>query len=462
MLIQICLRRLTPSLRHLLWLFILFSVMLLPLSFFIIPPGIFRIGIGTDSPSESLRILGTVLPRYDALGNQIESVSGVANVATPTHSPGLHIPLAIICLIVWIMGIFFVISRLICGIIGIERICKGAETIENNEINIALVYLLHEFDIRRKVQVLTASACRVPFTYGSFKPSILLPTDALQWPRERLRSVMIHELAHVKRFDSCTQLFARVMCALFWFIPLVWIAYRFLYMEQEKSCDQYAVGTGIEATRYARDILNVVRFARGRVLVTGIFISRGRKKMLEKRILHLLRPSALLFLSKKMVFVATALLGLLLLVPVLVFNPMFADDIKDDAMKMISENELWNTVSGTWVNKEYTGIRRFEQKVIVYPDGKFECYPKLNDTNPSRLDYYHRITKSWIDSEGVIWYNFIDYIKAADSPDLMKTYGLGMINESRSRWEYIMGHQSYPTEIDTTSSRYVYNHYHRQ
>ncbi len=266
----------------------------------------------------------------------------------------------------------------------------------------------------------------------------------------------------MKRFDPLTLLFTRIVCSLFWFIPTVWIAYRQLHIEQEKSCDECAVAEGIEAERYARHLLNVVRFVRGRVLLTGIFISRGKKKMLEKRILHLLRPGALKFLSRKKVFVTIAGLCFLLLVPVLVFNPMFADDVKDDVIKKISAKDLWNTMSGTWFNTEYTGIQRFEQKIIVYLDWKFEYYPKTKDTNSSRDGYYHTITEAWIDSEGVIWYNFIDNCPCADEPDSEEIYGLGMISESGNRWEYIMDHHTYPTEWDTSRGRYLYNHYYRQ
>ncbi len=51
----------------------------------------------------------------------------------------------------------------------------------------------------------------------------------------------------MKRFDPLTLLFTRIVCSLFWFIPTVWIAYRQLHIEQEKSCDECAVAEGIEA-----------------------------------------------------------------------------------------------------------------------------------------------------------------------------------------------------------------------
>ena len=445
-LIQLCLKKLSSNLKHILWLTMLSSIVLIPACLFLISPDYFRVVVQSRSSFDALRILNAVFPRYNEFEVQIQSAAEMVAAAKATQSMGLISQWAVISVVIWIAGIMFSLTRVVLGKIGIMKIRTNARLIKNRGIIETLEFLSTKLGIRRKIQVLTSSSCRVPFTYRTFKPVILLPSGATEWPSERLRSVLIHELAHVKRIDSFTLLLARIVCSLFWFIPVVWVAYRHLYIEQEKSCDEYAVDDGIEAAHYARHILTLVRLARGRTLLTGIFISRGKRKMLEKRILHLLRFDALKLLTRKKVFVATVALCLLLLFSILVFNPIFADDVK----KKISEKDFWNALSGTWVNTEYIGTYAWwEQKVIIYPDGKWECYQLATDTKPSRQGYYMTVTETWTDSEGVVWCK-------STSEEGATRYQLHKISDSGNIWEVCDGPDTYSVEVDKTLPNYMY------
>jgi len=91
-------------------------------------------------------------------------------------------------------------------------------------------------------------------TYGIFRPVIMLPLDATAWSEEELCRAMIHELEHVRRGDWLSQYMARIVRALYWFHPLVWIAWRRLSLEAERACDD-AVLRRSEATAYANQLV---------------------------------------------------------------------------------------------------------------------------------------------------------------------------------------------------------------
>jgi beta-lactamase regulating signal transducer with metallopeptidase domain len=65
---------------------------------------------------------------------------------------------------------------------------------------------------------------------------VALPPDATQWPASDLRRALIHELEHVRRGDWATQVLASVVCVLYWFHPLVWLAVRRLRLAMEQAC----------------------------------------------------------------------------------------------------------------------------------------------------------------------------------------------------------------------------------
>jgi len=108
------------------------------------------------------------------------------------------------------------------------------------------------------VEVLLHEAAPGPITSGFLHPAILLPIDAQGWDTEDLHRALVHELEHVRRRDWAVQCAARAVCALYWFHPLVWIAWRQLTLEAERSCDD-AVLDRSEATAYADQLVGLAR-----------------------------------------------------------------------------------------------------------------------------------------------------------------------------------------------------------
>ena len=110
--------------------------------------------------------------------------------------------------------------------------------------------------IHRRVEVLLHEMVIGPMTCGVMRPIVLLPADAQEWTEEDLRRALIHELEHVRRADWVSQCFVRVVCACYWFHPLVWIARRRHLLEAERACDD-AVLRRADATAYADQLVRL-------------------------------------------------------------------------------------------------------------------------------------------------------------------------------------------------------------
>jgi TonB family protein len=116
-----------------------------------------------------------------------------------------------------------------------------------------------EYGVRRAITMLESDHPSLLMTWGHLHPKVLLPASAAHWSEARLRIVLGHELAHIRRSDWATQLIAEVVRCCYWFNPLLWIACRRLRVESEQACDDMVLRAGIDGPVYARHVLELAR-----------------------------------------------------------------------------------------------------------------------------------------------------------------------------------------------------------
>ena len=215
-----------------------------------------------------------------------------------------------------------------------------------------------------------------------------MPAGMQRWTRRQLEAVLIHELAHIRRRDCLTQFTARVICGLFWFVLLIWIAYARMQREQEKACDGCVIDAGIKPVEYTGHIVDLVRFSKGHILLPGISNAMGMKSVLNERIKSVLSLKSNRFSFKKknlwgLLIVCTGLLAPILTVTV-------------GSKAYVYEKALY----GTWVNTEYSGKFYQDQRIIMDSDeGMITRYASIFDSHPEGKSRFTIIDK-WTDSEG--------------------------------------------------------------
>ena len=97
-----------------------------------------------------------------------------------------------------------------------------------------------------------------PFVCGFFRPRIYLPAGLNVADRTY---VLLHEKAHLRRWDHRTKVLAWLALSVHWFNPVLWVAYRLFCRDVEAACDQAVIRTfGREDTaRYAEALLHLGR-----------------------------------------------------------------------------------------------------------------------------------------------------------------------------------------------------------
>ncbi len=111
--------------------------------------------------------------------------------------------------------------------------------------------------------LLVSNDVPVPMACGLLKPSVILPREALRWSDEQVGHAILHEAEHLRRQDWVVFVAARFTCALYWWHPLVWAAWRRLRADAEQACDDAVVGQA-DSVAYAEQLVSLAHRASGR------------------------------------------------------------------------------------------------------------------------------------------------------------------------------------------------------
>ncbi|HUP90308.1 MAG TPA: M56 family metallopeptidase [Longimicrobiales bacterium] len=258
----------------------------------------------------------------------------------------------------WLIGATLVLLRYIVGTLLMARIASQGKRVEEGEWLTLAQKIGKELQITRPVTLLWGGKLSIPITWGVLYPMILLPESAMEWPVERRRFVLVHEMAHVKRFDALTQLVAQLTLAVFWFSPFVWLSEWRLRVEREHACDDVVLHHGTEAALYADELLQMVRSLVSRKTARPAFaaLAMARRSEFEGRMLAILDPArrrGTSTITSSIVFIA---LSLLIAAPLAAIDP-FAVNIHfvDDAPVAKAKPPQPKTVAGLVPLKCETG-----------------------------------------------------------------------------------------------------------
>ena len=188
----------------------------------------------------------------------------------------------------------------------------------------------------------------MPVTLGVVRPTIVMPPVATSWSEERRLTVLVHELAHIRRNDVATCLVARIACAVHWMNPLVWRAARKLRDECERACDDLVIRAGMTASTYADDLLDIVRNA-GTSRSPAVALPMAQRSDFEGRLLAILDPIGPRRTPSRLRSLAVAVFVAAIAMPLAAMAPApMADAQDDDSTDTVIYDE-------TSINKEDTG-----------------------------------------------------------------------------------------------------------
>ena len=268
-----CLRRKSAAVRGFVWSMAIVGCLIVPLFSFVLPK--WELGIlPVETP---VSIVQSQLSPKPVSSIPITSTQPQPNSLTGQSNPVTALHWTDWMAIVWAGAGLFLLIRLIVGIGAVWQISA-----RGNNFSRAVAQCRSNWNQRANVRL--SNRITVPMVWGFLRPVILLPVDADQWQTERLRAVLLHELAHIKRWDWTMLMVTQIMCAVYWFNPLVWFVAHRVRIEAEQACDDQVLNAGYQSNDYAQLLLDITRNVKIAKATSRAAVAIAHSSKIERRL----------------------------------------------------------------------------------------------------------------------------------------------------------------------------------
>ncbi len=222
---------------------------------------------------EETKLPNEIMEELESHGSYTETTEdGVTNTYTLVHSAeqASHKPSVYVILgTLWFVGVAGMLFYMLFSYLRVYRKVKESA--------------LYEKNVRR------CDSIDSPFILGVICPKIYLPSDINAEDRE---FVLAHERAHLKRFDHIWKPLEFLLLSIYWFHPLLWVAYILLCKDIEYACDEKVIKElGAERKKaYSTALINC-SVSRKMISACPLAFGENGVKGRVKSVLHYKKPA---------------------------------------------------------------------------------------------------------------------------------------------------------------------------
>lgn len=186
--------------------------------------------------------------------------------------------------------------------IGIGRALWHLSVLRRNSVPVDLTGLdpivretVQRHGANRRIELCTSELVQVPTAVGLLKPVILVPSWILrELSADELNQILLHELAHFRRWDDWTNLAQQIVKAIFFFHPAVWWIDKKIAVEREMACDDAVLAETRRPRAYAECLARLAERSFVRRSVALAQAALGKMRQTSARLAQILdvnRPS---------------------------------------------------------------------------------------------------------------------------------------------------------------------------
>jgi hypothetical protein len=130
--------------------------------------------------------------------------------------------------------------------------------------------LRHKLGVWQAVRVLACARVTAPMVFGLLKPVVLIPAGlVVGLPPAQLKTLLAHELAHIRRWDPAMNLVQALIETLLFYHPAAWWVSRLVREDRERCTDDLVLQVCADRSGYARALASLAGASHLPALATG-------------------------------------------------------------------------------------------------------------------------------------------------------------------------------------------------
>jgi beta-lactamase regulating signal transducer with metallopeptidase domain len=168
--------------------------------------------------------------------------------------PAITVPgsWAIYLFVAWAAIAGWALMRVGRGLWHLHVLRKSCVPVNIESLDTGIQQTLSRGQATRRVAFCTSDLVHIPTAIGLLKPAVVVPQWVMQeLSTEELNQILLHEFAHLRRWDDWTNLAQKIVKALFFFHPAVWWIERKVSLEREMACDDAVLAETASPRAYA-------------------------------------------------------------------------------------------------------------------------------------------------------------------------------------------------------------------
>ncbi|MEH7017890.1 MULTISPECIES: BlaR1 family beta-lactam sensor/signal transducer [Bacillus] len=375
-------RQLTAKWHYHLWMF-LFIALALPF----IPTHLYNFSslfnggdtYQTNALSPNTEINGT---------NMMQGLHLIQDFSVSVNRPDLSL-LNMGVMGLWMSGVLLYTFTMVRGWITLRRIKNYSSTFSNQEVLVLFEECKKRLQIKKSIKIVISKKVQSPMIFGLFQTYIVLPSQHESWlSLKHYEYIFLHELNHYKNKDLLTNYVILFYQIIYWFNPLVWLAFREMRLDREIACDTSVLHLldDNSFSEYGNTIINFLDLSKRSSKLQLVTKINGSKSQIKKRIEQIAayKPGAKKSIRKSVFIYVLASIILTVQLPVI---SVFATEndryyFNNDGTVYEDLHQFFKGYEGSFVlydhsAKQYRIYNEEKSTLRVSPDSTYKIYSAL-------------------------------------------------------------------------------------